>query len=215
MTCGHPRLGAGSVGLLVGLSLVGAVHAALLPARDSVTVATPALVLMAPGHRGRRRRGPARGGRHRGGGGAWCSTWCSSEPYGTLTSTWSTTWSRWSTFGAVAFTVATLVAQATDRRRAAEQRAERGRCAVREQERIRGEQERLASEKSALEQAEEARRALLRSVSHDLRTPLAAIRAITSDLRAGPTYDEADPATTCSTWSATRPSGSTASSPTC
>jgi citrate synthase len=49
----------------------------------------------------------------------------------------------------------------------------------------------LSEEKARIEQAELARRALLRSVSHDLRTPLAAIRAITSDLRAGTNYDEA------------------------
>ena len=94
-------------------------------------------------------------------------------------------------FGAVAFTVATLVARATDRRRAAEMRAEQVMALSRERERIIGEQQRLASEKTALEQAESARRALLRSVSHDLRTPLAAIRAITSDLRSEADYDEA------------------------
>jgi two-component system, OmpR family, sensor histidine kinase KdpD len=90
----------------------------------------------------------------------------------------------------VALTVATLVALAADRRGAAEQRASEILALSEERERIMREQARLASEKSALEQAEDARRALLRSVSHDLRTPLAAIRAITSDLRAGAVYDE-------------------------
>jgi two-component system sensor histidine kinase KdpD len=42
-----------------------------------------------------------------------------------------------------------------------------------------------------LEATEEQRAAVLRSVSHDLRTPLATIRAITSDLRSGTAYDEA------------------------
>jgi two-component system sensor histidine kinase KdpD len=78
-------------------------------------------------------------------------------------------------FGAVALLMATLVAQANDRRRAAEQRTL--------------EVQQLSEEKARIEQAELARRALLRSVSHDLRTPLAAIRAITSDLRAGTNYD--------------------------
>ncbi|MDQ2827041.1 MAG: ATP-binding protein, partial [Actinomycetota bacterium] len=56
------------------------------------------------------------------------------------------------------------------------------------------ERERLAEEATrlaVLEQMDEQRSALLRSVSHDLRTPLATIRAVTSDLRAGVTYDEA------------------------
>ncbi len=42
---------------------------------------------------------------------------------------------------------------------------------------------------NALEKVDEQRRALLRSVSHDLRTPLAAIHAVATDLRAGVDYD--------------------------
>lgn len=64
-----------------------------------------------------------------------------------------------------------------------------------------------------LEQVDRQRAALLRSVSHDLRTPLATIKAVTSDLRGGAAYDPSR-ATDCSTWSATRRSGSTASWPT-
>jgi two-component system sensor histidine kinase KdpD len=43
---------------------------------------------------------------------------------------------------------------------------------------------------NALEKVDDQRRALLRSVSHDLRTPLAAIHAVATDLRAGTEYDE-------------------------
>jgi two-component system sensor histidine kinase KdpD len=43
---------------------------------------------------------------------------------------------------------------------------------------------------SALRYFDEQRRALLRSVSHDLRTPLSAIRAVATDLRSGAAYDE-------------------------
>jgi K+-sensing histidine kinase KdpD len=43
---------------------------------------------------------------------------------------------------------------------------------------------------SSLEHVDEQRRALLRSVSHDLRTPLAAIHAVATDLRAGARFDE-------------------------
>ncbi len=43
---------------------------------------------------------------------------------------------------------------------------------------------------SALNKVDEQRRALLRSVSHDLRTPLAAIHAVATDLRSGAAYDD-------------------------
>jgi two-component system sensor histidine kinase KdpD len=42
----------------------------------------------------------------------------------------------------------------------------------------------------SLERFEEQRSALLRAVSHDLRTPLSAIRAVASDLRDGVVYDD-------------------------
>jgi K+-sensing histidine kinase KdpD len=159
------------LGLLAGLALVGVCVLALLPGRDSFTVATPALVLVAPGL-----VAGLVGGRL-----AAVTTAAVAalaldlvfiEPYGTLDVHVVDDVVSLLAFGAVALTVSTLVAMAAEGRRAAEQRAQ------------------LAEEKTALEQAEDARRALLRSVSHDLRTPLAAIRAITSDLRAGAVYDE-------------------------
>jgi two-component system, OmpR family, sensor histidine kinase KdpD len=178
------------LGLLAGLAMVGACTAVLLPARDSVTVATPALVLVAPvivaGFLGGRFAGVLTATVA-----AISLDLLFIRPYGTLTIHVVDDVVALVAFGAVAFTVATLVAQATDRRRAAEMRAEQVLTLSREREAILGEQQRLASEKYALEQAESARRSLLRSVSHDLRTPLAAIRAITSDLRSGAAYDEA------------------------
>jgi K+-sensing histidine kinase KdpD len=74
-------------------------------------------------------------------------------------------------FLAVALVVGNLVAsvRAADRRRLAADAA------------------RLA----ALEQLDRDRAALLRSVSHDLRTPLATIRAVATDLQAGTVYDDA------------------------
>ncbi len=179
-----------ALGLAVGLALVVVCTAVLLPARDDVTVATPALVLLAPAI-----IAGLLGGRLAG---VLTATVAALSldvlfirPYGALTIHLVDDVVALVAFGAVAFTVATLVARATDRRRAAETRAEQVMTLSRERERIIGEQQRLASEKTALEQAESARRALLRSVSHDLRTPLAAIRAITSDLRSGASYDEA------------------------
>ncbi len=43
---------------------------------------------------------------------------------------------------------------------------------------------------TALEKVDDQRRAMLRSVSHDLRTPLAAIHAVATDLHAGADYDQ-------------------------
>ena len=42
---------------------------------------------------------------------------------------------------------------------------------------------------AGLERTDEQRKALLRSVSHDLRTPLATIRAVSTDLRAGEDFE--------------------------
>jgi two-component system sensor histidine kinase KdpD len=177
------------LGLLAGLALVGVCTVALLPGRDSFTVATPALVLVAPGL-----VAGLLGGRLAAVATAAVAALALDlvfiEPYGTLDVHVVDDVVALLAFGAVALTVATLVALASEGRRAAEQRASEILALSEERERIRREQAQLADEKSALEQAEDARRALLRSVSHDLRTPLAAIRAITSDLRAGAVYDE-------------------------
>lgn len=79
----------------------------------------------------------------------------------------------------------TLVAQEAERREAAERRA----VEVLE---ARAEHERLEAEAIALGLAGEQRSALLRAVSHDLRTPLSTIRAVASDLReGGGDYDDA------------------------
>lgn len=175
--------------MLVGLALVAAFTAALLPVRDAVTGATPALALVAPGI-----VVAFRWGRMAAAATAVAAALALDvvflQPYGRLTIHLVDDVVALVAFVAVAMTVATLVALATDRRRAAEMRAEEVVALSREREHMRDEQARLASEKITLEQAEDARRALLRSVSHDLRTPLAAIRAITSDLRAGADYDE-------------------------
>jgi two-component system sensor histidine kinase KdpD len=96
-------------------------------------------------------------------------------------------------FVAVAVGVGTLVASESDRRRAAERRTAEVEALHRQYEAVVAERERLMEEShqlALLSRADEQRRALLRSVSHDLRTPLAAIRALVSDLRAGAPYDD-------------------------
>src|SRR5437764_2675707 len=91
-------------------------------------------------------------------------------------------------FTAVALSVGTLVAMERDRRIAAEQHVEQINTLYAEQRDLKEQQQQLAAEKRALELVDDYRAALLRSVSHDLRTPLVTIRAVTSDLRAGVVY---------------------------
>jgi two-component system sensor histidine kinase KdpD len=154
----------------LGLTMVGVATLAILPSRGDVSVATPALVLVMPGI-----VAGLLGGRIA----ALVTAMAAAlvldltfiEPYGTLKVHLVDDVVVLVAFVAVAVTVATLFALANDRRRLAEQHA---------------------VEVANLEEAGHAQRALLRSVSHDLRTPLAAIRAVASDLRDGSVdYDEA------------------------
>ena len=96
-------------------------------------------------------------------------------------------------FLAVAVVAGTLVAREADRRRDAEQRAADINQMYVEYQRVVAEREALAAEAARvhnLEEIDRQRSMLLRSVSHDLRTPLASIRAVTTDLRDGFAYDE-------------------------
>lgn len=97
-------------------------------------------------------------------------------------------------FVVVAAAIGTLVAREAERRRAAELRAEETQLLHDRYEVVVAERERLAVETTrlaVLEHVDAQRAALLRSVSHDLRTPLATIRAVTTDLRDGADYDAA------------------------
>jgi two-component system sensor histidine kinase KdpD len=95
----------------------------------------------------------------------------------------------------VALTVGLLVSLEAERRRAAEQRAAEVQQLYERTEQLAAERERLAGEANrlqVLERVDEQRTALLRSVSHDLRTPLATIRAVATDLRDGSGHYDAD-----------------------
>lgn len=97
-------------------------------------------------------------------------------------------------FGLVAVVVGTLVAREGERRQSAEERAAELQALNAELQTVQRERERLADEATraiVLERIDEQRSALLRSVSHDLRTPLATIRAVASDLLGDASYDEA------------------------
>ncbi len=97
-------------------------------------------------------------------------------------------------FGLVAMVVGTLVAREGERRQSAEERAGELQLLNTELQELQRERERLAEEATraaVLQRVDEQRAALLRSVSHDLRTPLATIGAVVSDLLGGAPYDDA------------------------
>ncbi|MEY2477888.1 MAG: hypothetical protein QOG87_3203 [Actinomycetota bacterium] len=92
----------------------------------------------------------------------------------------------------IALAVGTLVAREGARRQSAEERATELQGLNAELRALEEERARLADEATraaVLERVDEQRSALLRSVSHDLRTPLATIRAVTSDLQSDIPYD--------------------------
>jgi K+-sensing histidine kinase KdpD len=178
--------------LVAGVALCGLTTAALVPFRSRVTVATPALILVLPVV-----VSAIVGGR--------IASLCVAA---VATATFNLAFipPYWrpdvalvddavalGVFLSVALAVGTLVAEVDERRRAAEQRAEEAQALHARYEAVVAERERLGAEASrlaVLEQVDAHRSALLRSVSHDLRTPLATIRAVTSDLRAGAAYDD-------------------------
>lgn len=179
-------LAGGALGLT---SLLIAV-ALLLPVRSSLDTGTVALILLLPGVAG--------------------ALWASRptalaislaatvafnvgflRPYGELKVNLAEDVVALVAFGGVALLAANLVGREHSRRQAAEFRAAQIEALDRENTAIRQERERLAAEAMGLTLAGEHRSALLRSVSHDLRTPLATIRAVISDLREEVGYDRA------------------------
>jgi K+-sensing histidine kinase KdpD len=178
-------------GALVGLALIGVVVGALVPVREHVGSATPALLFtLAVGASALV-------------GGARAAVVVSAvatasldlafvPPYGTLKVLSVEDVVALGSFLVVAGTVGMLVAREGDRRREAERRERDVQdLAGRVQDLHRGNAE--LSERAALADAlariDDQRSALLRSVSHDLRTPLSAIRAVVTDLRAGVVHD--------------------------
>jgi K+-sensing histidine kinase KdpD len=97
-------------------------------------------------------------------------------------------------FLTVAIVIGGFVSRESERRRTAELHAEeiaRVHAALIE---VNADRERLAAEAqrvAVLEEVDRQRSALLRSVSHDLRTPLVTIQGVSSDLRTGEMFDEA------------------------
>jgi len=190
---GSSRYPAPWTGLLLGVALCVVAATALVPFRAGVTVATPALVLVFPVV-----VAAIVGGRIASL--ATAVTAAATFNLGFIPPYWRPTVAvvddavALGVFLSVALVVGTLVGDGAVRRRAAEQRAEEAQALNDRYEALVAERERLAAEANrvaVLEQVDQQRSALLRSVSHDLRTPLATIRAVTSDLRAGASYDDA------------------------
>lgn len=172
---------------------VGAISAALVPLRDDLGRGTPALVfvlaVVGAGVVGGVRASTATGVVAAG-----ALNLAFLPPYGTLKITAGEDWVALVVFLAVALVVGLLMTAQVDRRRSTEAReAELARL----YDELRGaaaDRDRLmveASRAQVLERVDGQRAALLRSVSHDLRTPLATIRAVATDLRDGVAYDDA------------------------
>ena len=174
-------------GLGLGLLMIVAFTLALLPFRLDLSRAAPAVVLVVPVVLA-------------GAVGGWTAAVATSvaaatafslafiPPLGTLRVAVAGDAVALGVFTLVAAALGTLVSVEADRRRAAEQRADEISAMHARYETLVGEQQRLREEAdrvTVLERIDEQRSALLRSVSHDLRTPLASIRAVASDLRAG------------------------------
>jgi two-component system sensor histidine kinase KdpD len=176
---------------MMGAALVVVACAALVPVRDDVTRASPALVLVLPvvaaGLGGGRRAALATAAAA-----AAAFNLAFIPPFWTLKVAVLDDAVAIAVFVVVALAVGTLVAVEQERRRAAEQRAAELEALHRRYQGVVAETERLAEEADrieVLERVDDQRAALLRSVSHDLRTPLATIRAVATDLRDGTDYD--------------------------
>lgn len=179
--------------MLLGAGLVVATSAAVIPFRTEVTRATPALALVIP---------VVVTGLVSGRGSAVVTAVAAAvafnlafiPPFWTFEIDVVEDSVALVVFTAVALAVGTLVAREGEQRRAAQQHAAELQALHDGHAAVQAERERLAEEATrlaVLEQVDEQRAALLRSVSHDLRTPLSTIRAVTSDLRAGAEYDAA------------------------
>jgi two-component system sensor histidine kinase KdpD len=189
-----PHVGASApIGVAAGVALVGLTVVLLLPFREDLSQAAPALVLDIPvvvaAVAGGTRAAVATG---------VVATLAMNlafvPPYGNADVAVVEDVIALGVFLVVAVSVGALVAIEADRLSVAQRRAEDLEALNRELADVSRDRARLAEEANrihVLEQVDAQRAALLRSVSHDLRTPLATIRAVTTDLQDEPAYDQA------------------------
>lgn len=180
-------------GTAAGAALVALVGGVLVPVRDDLTAASPALALVLPivvaalvGGR------PAALLVAVAAASAFNVVFI--RPYGTLKVDAVDDGVALAVFVLVAAVVGTLVAREAARRQTAEERAVELEALNEELRSVQREREALAEDATratVLERVDEQRSAMLRSVSHDLRTPLATVGAVVSDLLDGPRYDDA------------------------
>jgi len=181
------------LGSALAATLVAAVTAGLVPWRNDITRATPALVLvltvLVAGRLGGRLVAVVTALLA-----AAAFNLAFIPPFWTLKVAVLDDAVALGVFAVVAVAVGDLVAREHERLEAAQRRAGELQDLHDRLQAVQQERQRLAEESSrllVLEQVDQQRAALLRSVSHDLRTPLASIRAVATDLREGADYDEA------------------------
>lgn len=181
------------VGTGVGLALVGLTLIVLVPLRADTSRTTPALVLVVAVVAAGLVSG-ARAAVLTAVAAAAAFNLAFIPPVWTFKVDAGEDWVALAVFLGVAVVIGILMAAERDRRLAAEQREAEMRLLYEHLQVVAEERGRLAEEAarvSVLERVDEQRAALLRSVSHDLRTPLATIRAVAGDLRDGTEYDDA------------------------
>lgn len=178
---------------LAGATLVVLLTAVLIPFRSDVTSASPALLLVVPivlaGLIGGRLAALVAAITA-----AVAFNLAFIRPYWTLDIDAVDDFITLVVFGFVAVVTGTLVAREGERRHSAEERAVELQQLNADLQSLQQERELLAEEgtrAAVLERVDEQRAALLRSVSHDLRSPLAAIRAVATDLLGDVVYDDA------------------------
>jgi len=170
---------------VVGLGFTAVVALVLLPLRDDVDAATPTAVLMVGVVLAAVAGGPLA---------AVVTALVAGLllnlvfllPYGTLKVRAVEDGIGLAAFVGVALLVALLVSSLNENRLALDRRSKELARALEERERL----EAAAQRARELERIDDERSAVLRSVSHDLRTPLSAIRAIAGDLRDDVDYDD-------------------------
>jgi len=181
------------LGAALGVVTTIAVGLALLPVRSDVTSATVALILVVV----------VVGAAIVGGSPAAIVTAIAAaltlnigfiKPYGTLDIADVDRGTELLAFLAVALLVGQLVSRLVRRRTQISEASQRVRALDERVEQLSHERSQLARQATRaeeLEQLDVQRAALLRAVSHDLRTPLASIRAVATDLRDDVPYDAA------------------------
>lgn len=180
-----------AVGTAAGALTTVVIVAVLIPQRESLSSTTPALALVLPGV-----VAALLGGRVAAATVALATSVAFGvaflPPYGTWKILQAEDVTAAVVFGIVAVGIGELTAREGDRRRVAEARSAELEEMTSALEQAQVTQAGMKSELSRLAvmaEIDEQRSALLRSVSHDLRTPLATIRGVATDLR-GETNDD-------------------------